>query len=76
MSVGQESGAPVVREYWQCLNGDGQLVLLFRNAAQTVNDAADEAVNATTSDTGSNDTISTARGRRTESIWYLHGWWD
>ena len=58
MSVGQESGAPVVREYWQCLNGDGQLVLLFRDATRTANDAADETA------------------RRTESIWYLHGWWD
>jgi hypothetical protein len=33
VAVGHESGAPIAREYWQCLTGDGQLVLLFRNAA-------------------------------------------
>jgi len=43
MSVGQESGAAVVREYWQCLNGDGQLVLLFRDATPVAAITADNA---------------------------------
>ncbi len=66
MSVGQESGAAVVREYWQCLNGDGQLVLLFRDATPTTTPTA-------------TPTAAVVAGNTTdskESMWYLHGWWD
>lgn len=43
MSVGQESGTAVVREYWQCFNGDGQFVLLFRDATSPTPDATASA---------------------------------
>ncbi len=83
MSVGHESGAPVVREYWQCLNSDGQLVLLFRDDAAPVEGAITalhgaDAESALTIERGTRveSTTAVARGARVESAWYLHGWWD
>ena len=34
VAVGHEAGAPVQREYWQCLTGEGRLVLLYREAEE------------------------------------------
>ena len=33
LAVGQEGGAPVSREYWQCLTNDARLVLLYHDSA-------------------------------------------
>lgn len=74
MSVGQESGAAVVREYWQCLNGDGQLVLLFRDATPSVIPADPPTTSPTTPPIIVVAAVSTKESR--ESMWYLHGWWD
>ena len=78
MSVGQESGAAVVREYWQCLNGDGQLVLLFRDATPPATPTT-AATTAATPTATTRPIAAVVAGNTTdskESLWYLHGWWD
>jgi hypothetical protein len=46
LAVGAEQGAPTAREYWQCLTGLGELVLVYRDRAPAdaaPADASDDA---------------------------------
>lgn len=45
--TGHEIGAPVAREYWQCLTDDGRLVLLFRDASATTDAASPPSADET-----------------------------
>ncbi len=39
VTAGAETGAPLSREYWQCLTGGGELVLLYRDLGAPADDA-------------------------------------
>lgn len=43
VSVGHASGSPVIREYWQSLTNDGQLVFLFHDVAPSTQKVAEPA---------------------------------
>jgi hypothetical protein len=74
LSAGAEDGAPVAREYWQCLTDRGELVLLFRELAP--GPAAGPGAHGPAAPLPAAGGPAPAAADGAGDAWFLHGWWD